>query len=118
MTDIREITVIDNREGAHKAYEGSYYCISGAGGDLQEWVTGYEDLMAQQEIGKPTEWFSLSGALLNAYAGVDQFSRDAYPTDTICLLFPLTGLNIARLPIFKIQMSDRWFDDIIDNMRG
>ena len=40
---------------------------------------------------------------------------NAYPDDLTFLMFPLTGLNMGRLAIFKILMSDRWFDDIVDN---
>lgn len=42
---------------------------------------------------------------------------NAYPDGLTFLMFPLTGLNMGRLAIFKILMSDRWFDDIVDNNR-
>ena len=34
------------------------------------------------------------------------------------LLFPLTDLNTGKLAMFKMRMQDRWFDDIINNMRA
>jgi hypothetical protein len=104
-----------------KAYEGSYYFIAGAGGDIQEWVSGYEDLMKQQEIGTPTQWFSTNGATVNGFASQHHGSlivdSDQFPGDLTCLLFPLSGLNSGKLPLFKVQMQDRWFDDVIQNMR-
>ena len=97
------------------AYDGSFYTISGAGGDVQEWVDGYEKLMKEGGIGTPTEWLQCTGADINAFAGEND---DPYPDDLVCLLFPLEGLDIGRLAMFKLQMMDRWFDDIIDNMRA
>lgn len=97
-----------------RAYDGSFYTISGAGGDAQEWVDGYEKIMKDQEIGTPVEWFQTSGACINLFAGDN---NDPYPDDLNILLFPLDGLEVGRLAMFKIAMEDRWFDDIIDNMR-
>lgn len=104
-----------------KAYEGSYYFIAGAGGDPQEWVTGYEDLMVQREIGKPVQWFKTNGATINGFAAHKKgrliVDTDQFPGDLTCLLFPLDGLNAGVLAIFKLQMEDRWFDDVVQNMR-
>lgn len=103
-----------------RAYAGSYYIISGTGGDLQEWVTGYEDLMSQEGIGKPVRWLQTTGAAINDYAwpeGWVSTNPDAYPVDLLCLLFPLDDLHGGKLPLFKLRMQDRWFDDVIDNMR-
>lgn len=114
--DIRfaDIADLDN------AYQNSWYFIAGTGEPLEEWVTGYEGLMAEQEIGKPTMWFKTNGGTINAYADSGKYvinPRDRFAGDLVCLLFPLDGLDIGRLPIFKIQMQDRWFDDVIQNMR-
>ena len=51
-----------------KAHAGSFYFIAGAGGDLSEWVSGYEEMLEEQGIGKPTEWLSASGAAVNLFA--------------------------------------------------
>ena len=103
------------------AYENSYYFIAGTGGDLQEWISGYEDLMKEQEIGTPTQWFKTNGATVNGYAGQHYGSlivdNDQFPGDLTCLLFPLKDLPAGRLAMFKMQMEDRWFDDVIQNMR-
>lgn len=104
-----------------KAYEGSYYFIAGAGGDLAEWTTGYEGLLAEAEIGKPTQWLQTNGATVNMFAvekkGGQIEDRDCFPGDLTCLLFPLDGLHAGRLAMFKIQAQDRWFDDVVQNMR-
>ena len=117
-TEIKELARAVDLE---PAYKGSWYCIAGAGGDLQEWVTGYEKLMAEAECGKPIAWYRTTGEVVNRYAdgslGLRLHYQHAFQQDLTFLLFPLEGLNGSRLPIFKIQMQDRWFDDVIDNMR-
>lgn len=35
-----------------KAYKGSYYTITGTGGDINEWKEGYQDLLDKENIGK------------------------------------------------------------------
>ena len=47
------------------AYDSWYYTIVGAGGDLQEWVTAYEKMLTEQEIGVPKEWFYCKGLDIN-----------------------------------------------------
>lgn len=100
-----------------KAREGSYYTILGAGGELSEWVEGYEKLMAEQEIGKPAEWFQTTGAAINEFAQPTR-DRDRFPDDLTVLLFPIDGLNVGKLALFKVGMQDRWFDDVIDNIQN
>jgi hypothetical protein len=116
-TTIRFADVADLK----KAYEGSYYFIAGTGGDLAGWTSGYEELMGQQEIGKPTQWLQTNGATVNGFASQHHHGlitdRDQFPGDLSCLLFPLNELHVGRLAMFKLQMQDRWFDDVIQNMR-
>lgn len=113
MSTITTITTLDDLA---KAYDGSYYTIEGAGGDLNEWVEGYEGLLAEEGIGKPVEWFTTTGAAVNLYAHPSN-PNDLYKFDLTFLMFPLDGLDIGKLAIFKIKMQDRWFDDIVQNMR-
>lgn len=96
-----------------EAYKHSYYTILGAGGDLQEWVDGYENWMNEQEIGKPVDWFTCNGKDVN-----EEFSLvgdNRFKDELTLLFFPLDGLNIGKLAIFKLMRGDRWFDDVIDN---
>lgn len=97
------------------AKAGSFYTILGAGGELQDWIDGYEDHMAEQGIGKPTEWFLTSGGSINDFARPAR-REDNFPRDLAVLMFPLDGLNTGKLAMFKLVMEDRWFDDIVDNM--
>lgn len=114
--DIEFLDVDDLKE----AYDGSWYFIAGAGDPLEEWVTGYEELMEQKNIGKPTKWCKTNGAAINSFADSRTYfiqPNDRFRGDLTCLLFPLDGLDMAVLPIFKLGMQDRWFDDVIQNMR-
>lgn len=103
------------------ARNGSYYTIAGCGGDLADWTQGYEKLLKEEGIGTPIEWFTTSGAAVNEFArkarGGEIHPNDQYPLDLVFLLFPLNGLVISKLAFFKLGMQDRWFDDIIANMR-
>lgn len=100
-----------------RALQGSYYFIAGCGGDLTEWIDGYEKLLKKEGIGKPKQWYVTSGAAVNRFAGSGLDERNYFKEDLSILMFPLDGLD-GRLAIFKLQMEDRWFDDVIQNMRG
>ena len=98
-----------------KAYNGSYYTITGAGGDLEEWKNGYQELLNKEGIGTIKEWITFTGSDMNTKYNLT--GDNAYPNDLTFLAFPLDGLDIGKLAIFKIRMQDRWFDDIVDNNR-
>lgn len=104
-----------------QALEGSYYTIRGAGGPLSEWLEGYEGLLDGVGIGKPQEWFQTTGAEVNLFAARARdgeiHPRDRFPDGLVFLMFPLDGLDVTRLAIFRMRMGDAWFDDIISNMR-
>ena len=95
------------------AYEGSYYTIVGAGGDQKEWQDGYNKMLREQGIGEVTKWIAFTGKAMN-----EEFSLtgdNKYPDDLHFLAFPLDGLDVGKLAMFKIRMRDRWFDDIVSN---
>ena len=98
-----------------KAYEGSYYTICGCGGDLKEWTDGYSNLMHEAGIGRPSRFFITKGKDVNDTFGI---WADPFPPELKILMFPLDGLNVGKLAMFKLQMGDRWFDDIIDNAKA
>lgn len=97
-----------------KAYEGSYYTITGAGGDLQEWKDGYNNLLKENGIGEISEWVEFSGKDMNEE--FDLTGDNRYPDDLHFLAFSLEGLDVGKLALFKLQMGDRWFDDIVGNL--
>lgn len=100
------------------AEDGSWYTIAGAGGDPQEWVEGVEQLLEDKGIGKPVAWYQCTGADVNEHAGDSVRPNDQFQEDLTFLLFPLEGLHVGKLAMFKLAMQDRWFDDIVQNMRG
>lgn len=101
-----------------KAYNGSYYTVYTdiANDDVEYWKTQYEDLMRSLEIGKPKEWHVVSTDDINDFAEARFNKFNPLPEGGKMLCFPLDGLNVPVLAIFKISMEDRWFDDIVDNM--
>lgn len=101
------------KELFEKAYEGSYYTITGCGGNLEDWKSGYQKMLTEQGIGKISKWFWFTGKSMNDVYNLTGNNR--YPDDSNFLMFPLDGLDIAKLAMFKLQMRDRWFDDIVDN---
>lgn len=92
---------------------GSAYTITGAGGDLNEWVEGYNKLLKDGGIGTPEKWYTFKGKDMNNAFGLTGNNR--YKDDITFLSFSLDGLNIGKLAMFKLQMQDRWLDDIINN---
>jgi hypothetical protein len=99
------------------AYENSYYTILGAGGDLDEWINGYNALLQESGIGTPEEWFTTTGKEINEYAAIKVGAvTNPFADNLTVLMFRLDGLNASRLAIFKLRNQDRWFEDIVDNM--
>lgn len=98
-----------------KADAGSMYTILGAGGDLDDWVNGLTAALVDKGIGTPVAWYSTTGAEVNAYTRPAN-PRDAFQDDLTVLMFPLDGLDVGRLAMFKLAMGDRWFDDIVANI--
>lgn len=97
-----------------EVYDGSCYTICGCGGNITEWTDGISDLMEKQGIGKPNTFYTFDGKLINEFAGPN---GDPFKKELIALAFSHEGLDIGKLAMFKLMMGDRWFDDIIDNMR-
>lgn len=116
MTTKPATQVIETLKNLTDAYDGSYYTILGAGGDLNEYRDGYNGWLEEAKIGTPTRWFKTTGAKVNDFMGVRAGSPHAFPPRLTILMFPLDGLR-AEIAIFKIAHEDRWFDDVVDNTR-
>ena len=95
------------------AFSGSWYTITGCGGDIEDWKNGYNELLDREGCGTPTEWHSFTGKDMNEMLRLTGDNR--YPDSLVFLAFPLEGMNIGKLAMFKLMMRDRWFDDIVDN---
>lgn len=118
MSETRQILKVndDNREATfNAAYDGSYYTILGCAGDLNEWTVGYQELLATRGIGTPKEFITFKGADMNEIYGLT--GNNAYDEGLTFLMFPLDGLDVPKLAIFRLQAGDKWFDDIVDNNR-
>lgn len=97
-----------------KAFRGSYYTIVGCGGNLQEWKDGYADILRREEVGTIKEWIQFTGKDLNDTFGLT--GSNAYPSDLNILAFDLTDItNVGKLAMLKLQLQDRWFDDMVTN---
>lgn len=112
---IREVTPDNREEVFNAAYDGSYYTILGCAGDLNEWTAGCQELLEARGIGTPKEFVTFKGADMNEIYGLT--GNNAYDEGLTFLMFPLDGLDVPKLAIFRLQAGDKWFDDIVDNNR-
>lgn len=98
----------------NEAYKGNYYTIIGCGGNLNEWKEGYAKLLKDAKIGTIRHWIEFKGADMNRVYGL--MGTNAYQSDLQFLAFRLEeDMNIGKLSILKLQLRDRWFNDIVDN---
>lgn len=101
-------------QNIEQAYNGWYYTILGAGGDINEWTEGLSELLDKEGgMGKVKQWYHTTGKVLNDRWNLKGDNR--FNDDLSILMFDYTGMNIGKLAIFKLKMGDRWFNDIIDN---
>lgn len=108
-----ELKTISTAEEFEMLYKGSAYTVTGAGGPLEQWMTGITQELEKEKIGTPKEFYTFKGKQMNENYGLS--GKVAYKDDITFLSFPLEGLDINKLAMFKIRMQDRWFDDIVDN---
>lgn len=101
-----------------RAYNGSYYTAIGCGGNIDEWIEGYDRYIRMSvdddfDIHKE-DVIMFSGADMNSFFGLT--GTNAYDPELKFLAFSYrTCSQIGKLAIFKLSMRDRWFDDIVDN---
>lgn len=107
------ITVTDDTLSIlDELYEASAYTITGVK-DTDQFMKGYNDWLADLEIGQVDTFYSFTGKQMNKKYNLH--GNVAYQPNLHFLAFKLDGLNIPKLAMFKIRMEDRWFDDIVDN---
>lgn len=112
-TGVSDMVEIIEDVNLDELYQGSAYTITGAGGELKEWFDGYQDILNEKQIGNISKWYVFSGKDLNRKYNLTGDNR--YQSNITFIAFPLTGLDIGKLAMLKLQMGDRWFDDIVDN---
>lgn len=96
-----------------KATAGSYYTILGVS-DETEYKEGYQKMFDELGIGKIKEWYSFTGKDFNLY--YQPKGTTAFRPGLHCLCFPLEGLNVSKLALLRLQLEDKWFDDIVGNL--
>lgn len=102
-----------NKDNIGIAYDRWFYTILGAGGDINEWIQGYQDLCDKEGIGTIKQWYRTTGKVLNdAY---DLIGGHRFKANLNILMFDYEGMDVGKLAIFKLKMGDRWFTDVIDN---
>lgn len=100
-------------ETIEQAYDGWYYTILGAGGDLHDWMNGLQEIFDNEGIGKVYQWYHTTGKVLNDKW--DLTGNNRFKNDLSILMFDYEGMDVGKLAIFKLRAGDRWFTDIIDN---
>lgn len=100
-------------DGIQQAYDGWYYTILGAGGDINEWMNGLQEIFDKEGIGKVHQWYHTTGKVLNNRWDLTGDNR--FKNDLSILMFDYKGMDVPKLAIFKLRAGDRWFTDIIDN---
>lgn len=93
--------------------DNSAFTIEGAGGDLNEWCVGLNEMFAKENIGQVKTFYTFTGKLMNDTYNLT--GSNSYPSDLTFLCFMLDGLDIGKLAIFKLNFGARWLDDIVDN---
>lgn len=104
-----------NEDNIHQAYEGAYYTILGAGGKMQEWYVGYQDLLNRTNVGTIKQWYSTTGKVLNNRYKLK--GKNRFKDNLKILMFPLDGLDVSKLAMFRLRVEDHWFNDVIDNSK-
>lgn len=127
MNDTTTVEALDVK-GLQRAMDGSWYTIRGAGGEISDWperivfalnevASGLPGVNEGQGIGTPVAFYTTLGETVNRFAGEGLADEWYFQPDLPFLMFPLDGLDMGRLAIFRLLMGDTWFDDMIQNMR-
>lgn len=109
------ITIDNPKEQFQELYDNSAYTITGVGGDLNDWINGYNEEFKKRNIGIVDTFYTYTGKQMNSNYKLK--GNNKYPEDITFLSFKLDGLDVSKLAMFKLITGDRWFDDIVDNNR-
>ena len=94
----------------------SAFTFIGAGGNLNDWMIGINDILKQHLINQVSRFYTWNGKLMNDMYELTQ--NNAYQDDLNFLAFDITEIpmdQIGKLSMLKLAMGARWLDDIIDN---
>lgn len=107
LTEVKDADTLSELENA------SAFTVIGAGGDLNEWCIGLNEIFAGEKIGQVTEFYSFKGKLMNETYRLTGYT--AYNEDITFLSFKLDGLDVGRLAMFRLKFGAKWLDDIVSN---
>jgi len=86
--------------------KGDYLILQGCGGDLQEWIDGIKEMFIEQKVIEKQDF---------QFKEVYSFKNK----DATNMLFGLDGLNVGRLAIVRLGMTEQfgamWLSDYKDN---
>lgn len=94
----------------------SAFTFIGAGGDLNEWMVGVNDMLKQHLINQVSKFYTWNGKLMNDMYGLT--GTNAYQDDITFLAFDITEIptdQIGKLSMLKLAIGARWLDDIVNN---
>ena len=86
--------------------KGDYLILQGCGGDLQEWIDGIKEMFIEQKVIEKQDF-----QFKEVYSFINK--------DATNMLFGLDGLNVGRLAIVRLGMTEQfgamWLSDYKDN---
>lgn len=94
----------------------SAFTFIGAGGNLNEWMVGVNDMLKQHLINQVSKFYTWNGKLMNDMYGLT--GTNAYQDDITFLAFDITEIptdQIGKLSMLKLAIGARWLDDIVNN---
>lgn len=99
-----------------KLEKGSAFTFEGLMSDDKNLNDLVDFFNEKTNIKIPMKIYHATGEKVNNLYGLT--GRNAYPNDLDIVLLPLDNWNeLGDLPMIKIQIGARWFDDIVDNNR-
>jgi len=111
MTEI--IDVIDAKT-LNELYKGSAFTFEGIRMNSTQEADEMFDFLDEKVGIIDRTIYRITGKFMNTMYNLS--GRNRYPDDLTIVSIPLDSFkNQNKLPMFKIQMGARWFDDIVDN---
>ena len=115
--DNKEFELIEaTDEDLNKLYDGSALTFEGLASDEDSLKAMIDFFKENTKITIPAKVYHLTGAKMNSMYGLT--GSNAYPDDLNIISLPLDNWKeMGNLPIIKLRIGARWFDDIVDNNR-
>lgn len=99
-----------------KLEDGSALTFEGLASDEDSLKAMIDFFKENTKITIPAKIYHLTGAKMNSMYGLT--GSNAYPDDLNIISLPLHNWkDIGNLPMIKLRIGARWFDDIVDNNR-